>query len=174
MFLCFNLQAVHARRYSPFGAFRDVLPVDRNGVIELGRPQRLLYLRQIERDRAGLVARYSYAYGKDRCIVSSGRCAERGTGKSVNGASGRSSAGYEMNDIKKQKDRLAAGLRGEKAHGHCAVGLELFPRAQSSLVPKSSQAGKGIFTVRPTLFYSVVYGNAASSLRVFPPHGYFR
>ena len=35
---------------------------------------------------------------------------------------------------------------GEKAHGHCAVGLELFPRAQFSGVLKASQAGKVFFT----------------------------
>ena len=59
----------------------------------------------------------------------------------------------------KQKARFSQrAFEGEKAHGHCAVGLELFPRPQCSGVQESSQAGKAKFKSPSSLLKTVSYG----------------
>jgi hypothetical protein len=62
-----------------------------------------------------------------------------------------------MNSLKSRRPAFQRAFEGEKAHGHCAVGLELFPRPQSSGVFESSQAGKAQITHSIRLFNSIVY-----------------
>src|SRR5262249_42287677 len=58
---------------------------------------------------------------------------------------------------KSRRPAWRRAFEGEKAHGHCAVGLELFPRRQFSGVLKPSQAGKPIFAFHSSLAFSLVY-----------------
>jgi hypothetical protein len=68
---------------------------------------------------------------------------------------------------KSRRPAFQRAFEGEKAHGHCAVGLELFPRPQSSGVFESSQAGKAQFTLPTSLFDSATCSHLAKSLQKF-------
>ena len=75
--------------------------------------------------------------------------------------------GLTDNTPKSRRPAFQRAFEGEKAHGHCAVGLELFPRPQSSGVQESSQAGKAQFTYPASLFNSVIYDPLRKSLQKF-------
>src|SRR5580704_8375979 len=68
---------------------------------------------------------------------------------------------------KSRRPAFQRAFEGEKAHGHCAVGLELFPRPQSSGVQESSQAGKAHFACPASLSNSVTYRQSPKSLQKF-------
>jgi hypothetical protein len=70
---------------------------------------------------------------------------------------------------KSRRPAFQRAFEGEKAHGHCAVGLELFPRPQFSGVLESSQAGKAQFTyiAGKPLKYSYLRMAGQKSAKVF-------
>src|SRR5215472_6936577 len=72
--------------------------------------------------------------------------------------------------MKSRRPAFQRAFEGEKAHGHCAVGLELFPRPQSSGVQEFSQAGKAQFThpAKPIKFNNLLR-TTKKVCKSFPP-----
>jgi hypothetical protein len=75
--------------------------------------------------------------------------------------------GLTDNTPKSRRPAFRRAFEGEKARGHCAVGLELFPRPQSSGVQESSQAGKAHFACPASLSNSATYRQSPKSLQKF-------
>ena len=75
--------------------------------------------------------------------------------------------GLTDNTPKSRRPAFRRAFEGEKARGHCAVGLELFPRPQSSGVQESSQAGKAHFACPASLFNSATYRQSPKSLQKY-------